>query len=318
MIHDLCDIIKHKTIQDFYNDKKPLYIYGIPGCGKTTIGDYVLKDYIIEKIDSFDIKKHKDIYTYLMEKSMKKNISMMFKGNYKNRAYFIDDLDVFYKNDKKSFKGIIKFLKESINCKVVISFNEYFIKNKELIKIDHYKYYVKNENLCIMKQIRMTKILYNESTLQNDIQYSIDNLFALLILRKKDIQEIIDSNMGDENQFLLNILENIYNIVDIRSIIQMYDNYVYYDMIELYSTGNHLWELKEYSKNIILRGIYIYTKKKKINMKNNAYISKSILTMSNSRYILDEGYIYLLINKILIISRFLFLFLYITSSLFLD
>ena len=67
-------------------------------------------------------------------------------------------------------------------------------------------------------------------------------------------------------------------------------------MIELYSTGNHLWELKEYSRNIILRGISIYTKKKDIQMKNNSYISKSILTMSNSRCILEKGYIYLLIQ----------------------
>ena len=119
MIQDLSDIIKHKTIQDFYNDTKPLYIYGGSGSGKTTLGNYLLKEYIVEKIDSFDIKKHKDIYTFLIEKSQKKNITLMFSGNYKKRAYFIDNLDVFYKNDKKSFKGIIKFIKELSNCKVI-------------------------------------------------------------------------------------------------------------------------------------------------------------------------------------------------------
>ena len=76
----------------------------------------------------------------------------------------------------------------------------------------------------------------------------------------------------------------------------MYENYIYYDRIELYSTGNHLWELKEYSKNIILRGIYIYTQQRTILMKNNSYISKSILTMSSSRFNIGDGYIYFFLN----------------------
>lgn len=288
--------LSKKNINLFYENNLPLYVYGCAGCGKTSFCNKLLNDYIIEKIDSYDIKTHKNIYDYLIEKAGKENITLMFSNNYKKRAFFIDDLDVFNKNDKKSCKGIIKFLKEKKynKCKIVISFNEQFIKNKELSKIEHYKYYINSYN----KNRNIINIQSNQKIL-NDIQYTICEILDQLILKKKNIKEIIECNLGDENQFLLNLLENIYHIVNKDKIIDIYENYIYYDMIELYSTGNHLWELKEYSKNILLRGIYIYSKKKKIDMKNNSYISKSILTMSNKRCIIKDGYISMYINYLL-------------------
>lgn len=288
--------LSQKNINLFYENNLPLYVYGCAGCGKTTFCNKLLNDYVIEKIDSYDIKNHKNIYDYLVEKAEKKNITLMFSNNYKKRAFLIDDLDIFNKNDKKSYKGIIRFLKEKKykQCKIVISFNEQFIKNKELLKIEHYKYYInsygKNKNIINIQSNK--KIL-------NDIQYTIYEILDELILKKKNIKEIIECNLGDENQFLLNLLENIYHIINKEKLLKIYDNYIYYDMIELYSTGNHLWELKEYSKNIVLRGIYIYSKKKKIEMKNNSYISKSILTMSNKRCIIKDGYIYMYISYLL-------------------
>ena len=155
MNQKISDKNKQNIIQEFIKDDKPLYVYGGSGSGKTTISNNILKDYIVEKIDTYDIKNHKNIYDFLVENAKKTNISLMFSGNYKKRAFLIDDLDVFHKNDKKSFKGIIRFIKEKQynDCKIVLIFNDFFIKNKELIKIDHYKYYVPNENVHLTKQL---------------------------------------------------------------------------------------------------------------------------------------------------------------------
>ena len=97
---------------------------------------------------------------------------------------------------------------------------------------------------------------YND--IQSDIEYKSIEIMNYLIKGDMDINEILGMKLGDENVFLLNILENLHRYVDKDKINLIYDNFILYDRLELYSTQNHIWEMKEYSKQIILRSIYLF------------------------------------------------------------
>ena len=124
MINNL-SIIQRKTIQDFTNQDLPLFIFGKPGIGKTTLAKELLKDTIILRIDTNDLKKHKDIGYYISNSLGKKNITLMFQKSIPKRSLFIDDLDIFYKNDKSSYKSILHFLTKTthLDCKIIITMN---------------------------------------------------------------------------------------------------------------------------------------------------------------------------------------------------
>lgn len=291
-----------KVIEDFLNNDKPLFIYGGSGVGKTTLGKDILKDYQLTTIDIYDIKKHKNIKDHILNIVMKKNITLMFDNN-KERGILLDDVDIFNKSDKKGMNGIINFLKDKryYKCKIIVIFHEKLVKNKQLMKIDHYELYLNYTNHVIKdifkgKKIKLTdkninkakknlNILINNNgkEIQNDIQYKSEEIVEHIIKGDKSINEILEMNLGDENVFLLNILENLYKLVNKEKLSYIFNLFGIYDRIELYSTKNHIWEMKEYSRQIILRSIYIYSKKTMVKLKYNSYISKSILSISSNK-----------------------------------
>jgi hypothetical protein len=291
-----------KVIDDFLKDDKPLFIYGGSGVGKTTLGKEILKDYQLTSIDVYDMKKYKNIKDHILNIVMKKNITLMFDNN-KERGILLDDLDIFNKSDKKGMDGIISFLKDKryYRCKIIVIFHEKLVKNKQLMKIDHYELYLNYTNHIIKdifkgRNMRLTdkkinkakrnlNVLINndKKEIQNDIQYKSDEIIEYIIKGDKSTNEILEMNLGDDNVFLLNILENLYKLVDKEKLSYIYNQFSIYDRIELYSTKNHIWEMKEYSKQIILRSIYIYSRKKLVSLKYNSYISKSILSISSNK-----------------------------------
>ena len=131
-----------EIINDWKKSKnKPLIIYGKNGCGKSTLAKEILKDSVIKTIDSLYLKNNENLYEEIYDCIKKNNITMMFSQGVKKRSLILDDLDIFSKHDKKSFKSIINFISEYnyYNCKVIIICNDKFIINRTLSKIKSYK-----------------------------------------------------------------------------------------------------------------------------------------------------------------------------------
>ena len=108
--------------------KEPLFIYGPPGCGKSSLAAEILNKRIITTIDSLFMKNNNDIGEYITNIIQKRNITMMFSQNKEKRGIIIDDIDIFYKHDKKAFKSIINLLLNSDFCdtKIIITSSMFF------------------------------------------------------------------------------------------------------------------------------------------------------------------------------------------------
>ena len=131
-MNDLSSHFKNK-IQLFYKEDKPLFIYGEDKINKTELSKEILKDYQYNIINSYDIKRYKNITDMILNTITKKNITIMFEKK-KDRGFIFDDLDIFQKMDKKNYKEIIKFLKNNkyYGCKIIVIFDESLYKKKEV------------------------------------------------------------------------------------------------------------------------------------------------------------------------------------------
>ena len=164
--------------------KKSLWIYGLPGCGKTTLAKEILKDTLITRIDSSDLKKHKDINLYLLDSIQRKNITLMFHQS-KERSVLIDDLDTFHKNDLRGLKGLIKFLKEGqfYNASVIVVFQKLFHKNRSIQRIAHYDLSL-NYSLSTYYQI------VNDFINKKNYQFSSDEIDTIIYHSKYNLHKL--------------------------------------------------------------------------------------------------------------------------------
>ena len=106
-------------ISNWSHENEPLFICGYPGSGKTSLAKEILQDRVITQIDSLYMKNNTDIYEYIQNIIQKRNITMMFEQKKGKRGLLIDDIDIFYKYDKKIFKSIINL--------AISSFSSWFI-----------------------------------------------------------------------------------------------------------------------------------------------------------------------------------------------
>ena len=109
-----------KWINGLYK-QKPIMIYGNPGTGKTTLANYILREFTIININLDFHKSNVDLISYLDHHFYKKSIIMMFQKK-KNifKAIIFDDLDFIINYDKKIFKSIIEFSKKKITNNPII------------------------------------------------------------------------------------------------------------------------------------------------------------------------------------------------------
>ena len=137
-----------QTIDRFRIEKNALFITGPPGTGKTSLALELLKDTVLLRIDSSLIKQHKDLTQYILNSIRKRNITLMFQEK-QNRSILLDDLDVFHKHDRVSFRHIIQFLRDQkfYDAKVIVIFPTKFKKNKELLKLLTMKTNPKDKNI---------------------------------------------------------------------------------------------------------------------------------------------------------------------------
>ena len=114
---DIIDLFNKKTfIEEWCSYKykeKSIALYGLPGTGKTTVANYILKDWVKVYIKSDFWKLSNSFEEYLNDTLYKKSITMMFNDKV-YKSLIIDDIYYIQINDKKLFKSIVQFSKTKI------------------------------------------------------------------------------------------------------------------------------------------------------------------------------------------------------------
>jgi len=292
------------------NKRSPLLIHGNPGTGKSYLSMDLLSDMVVTKIDSSMLKtiKSKD---YLFDIVKKKNITLMFSEKKENRCLLIDDIHVFHKYDRTFFKILIEFIKEKkyYNTRIILTCNNSFLKNKELVKIKKYINY---------HEIRYTYSQYYKICLniakENKYEYTLDDLDKKiyfsgynfnnfksiceeerndkkdnydpieivtndLINNEYEINELFRICHGDEIILAYNMLENLEKIVkkDIIKYYKIYNSFVNSDIIE-YNIVKYDKELSiKYLSILSVANINYYINMKCNNITMNKYISKCMV-----------------------------------------
>ena len=93
---------KKKNIDDWIlNDykKKALIIYGNNGIGKTSLANYILRDFTTITINIDFCKQGKQLDDYLDLSLYKKSITMMFNNKNTNKAIIFDDINYIQSYD---------------------------------------------------------------------------------------------------------------------------------------------------------------------------------------------------------------------------
>lgn len=330
----LSDSLK-KILNEFISGNKILFIYGDAGIGKTTLARELLKDRIITEINCLNLKDNCNIDEYLQNIVDKKNITLMFSNDRKQRGIIIDDLDTFQKLDKKSFKVLINFLEKHkfYNAKVICILNSKLIKNKSLQKINmipfpliytkdiYYKLFdiiCKKKNIDLLKFEEKLKLLskynYNFNSIFSNLEYQetnnnnslLDNFDTSEILYKKlfitdyKIQDLLRFYDSDRITLSLNFLENIIDYTqNVKILSDIYCSYIYGDLYEtkmINKSHNDMYTFCTIYK------LYQHLKNSNLvitNYKNNKYLSQCFIYIHSnklqSKFMNNKFYVFLCI-----------------------
>jgi dephospho-CoA kinase len=95
--------------------QKPIFIQGNPGCGKSSLAKYILRDRTIVCIHSDITKETSNLKQYLRDNLYKKNVTMLFSHSLKDKlpkALLFDDMDTIRGLNKSFFQECIQFSKK--------------------------------------------------------------------------------------------------------------------------------------------------------------------------------------------------------------
>lgn len=276
--------------------QEPLLIYGGPGTGKTTLALELLKDTILLRIDTISLKNSKNIKEYITDALKKRNVTLMFSDTKENRGLLLDDIHVYYKYDKTSYKLMIEFIKEKqyYHSKIILTCEKTFLKNKELLRLKlnqfelsytYSSYYkiclsiINNKKISISSK-KQAELIYKsnynlnkllseldlvtngKSIIENDTFDSIEIITCNFLMNKYSLQDIIRYSEMEETIIGLNLLENSIHFLrpdyykEVLPII--YDYYVSSDIIETYMISNHIWELRGYLITLSIYSLNYY------------------------------------------------------------
>jgi DNA polymerase III delta prime subunit len=128
--------------------KKGIYIYGSPGCGKTTFVYNLLKklNYDIIKYDAGDVRNKSLIDTITSNNVSSKNVLDMMNRSTKKIAIIMDEIDGMNNGDKGGITALIKLIRqkktkkqklENYTLNPIICIGNYYVdkKIKELMKV---------------------------------------------------------------------------------------------------------------------------------------------------------------------------------------
>ena len=128
--------------------KKGIYVYGMPGSGKTEFVIKILKelDYDIIKYDAGDFRNKSIVDTISKHNMSDKNIMSLFYSKIKKIAIIMDEIDGMNSGDKGGINTLIKLIRpkktkkqkgEEISMNPIVCIGNYYVdkKIKELMKV---------------------------------------------------------------------------------------------------------------------------------------------------------------------------------------
>ena len=178
--------------------KKGIYVYGMPGSGKTEFVIKILKelDYDIIKYDAGDFRNKSIVDTISKHNMSDKNIMSLFYSKIKKIAIIMDEIDGMNSGDKGGINTLIKLIRpkktkkqkgEEISMNPIVCIGNYYVdkKIKELMKV------------C------------NTIELTTPTHPQIKNILNVIM---PTIDECLKNGLVDFIQGDLRKLENVYNI----------------------------------------------------------------------------------------------------------
>lgn len=170
----IIDILrKFNTHKDNPIYKKGIYIYGAPGCGKTTFVTDILKqlNYDIIQYDAGDVRNKSLIDSITQNAISTNNVMDLMRGIIKNKVILMDEIDGMNNGDKGGITSLIKLIRPKKTKKQkneiktgfpVICIGNYYSDKKirELMKVCNVFELKRptNEQIAQMFQLRQTVV----------------------------------------------------------------------------------------------------------------------------------------------------------------
>tara|TARA_Y100000741_G_scaffold250150_1_gene192356 strand:- start:4388 stop:5659 length:1272 start_codon:yes stop_codon:yes gene_type:complete len=218
-----------EALIDFENNKKDLtkkrgiYIYGTPGCGKTTFVKNLIKsmDYDIVLYDAGDIRNKVIIDNITQNNMSDRNVISLFNKKKKQIAIVMDEIDGMNNGDKGGINSLIK----QIRPKKTKKQKEEDTTNTPIICISNY--HVDKKIKELMK---------------------VCNVFELKTPTDQQINKIIKSCMPNIDDTLnINIKEFIKS--DLRKLRTLYDIYINHQSILKNEIIKNILKPKSYNED---------------------------------------------------------------------
>lgn len=294
----------------FKYKEKSLAIYGLPGTGKTTIADYILKDWVRVYIKSDFCRVSKNLDDFLNDTLYKKSITMMFNDKV-YKSLIIDDIYYIQSNDKKLFKSIIQFSKEknkknpiiyilnTINKNVKPLLNrcfpfkiEYTINYLTSITKKYFLKDIKNKDIhelvlksnCNLHNIKVNIEFYKDNFSNINIYDNINDELSKHIhniIKMKDIDEIYNNSYSDYMVIGMNLLDSIDKFLNsnkslskyekIKIISEVYDNNSISDSIYKILNETNDWNSIDHILTFNTLSTIYYIQKYKLKIKEIPY-----------------------------------------------
>jgi DNA polymerase III delta prime subunit len=208
-------LLNFEKYKNNLSNKRGIYIYGTPGCGKTEFVLRILKEmnYDVIKYDTSDIRNKNIIDTLTKENMADKNVLSLLKKKAKSIAIVMDEIDGMNTGDKGGINSLIKLIRpkktkkqkiEEFSHNPIICISNYYAdkKIKELMKVCNV-FELKSPSALQIKNI-ITSAMPNldDNVLDNIINYingdlktlvSINNIYRNnnTILKNNIIQHIL-------------------------------------------------------------------------------------------------------------------------------
>lgn len=311
-----------QCIHQFNETNTPMVIWGCVGCGKTTLAKHLLSETKMILIDSSHIRLHREI-DILLDNLNRGNITMMFQSVIDKRGLLVDDIQLYYREDKKTYSQLVaEGEKKRSHVKIVYTCDKSMMSHRKFksnpwihlhLKRTPSLYYQLCRKICpghshdILDQ-KIYEIRGNLHKLldTHDEKYDVfddtESSIEKLLQNKNDVSQVIRLSMGNETTIGLNLLDNASLILPknywTRVLPKIYKWARDGDLIETFMIRHHVWDFQEY---VILNTIYpyqLYPKKDIRKVPFNKYISRSLAQVhSQKQHLLrNKKYLYPVYN----------------------